>query len=54
MAAHAGCRRAFEVAAHVAGGARQTSVRAGQGEARKLEVVEVHAHPRIHVVALLA
>jgi len=46
--------RIVELPACVAGGTIQRRVRAGQGEAGELQVIELGAHPVVHRVALLA
>ena len=51
MAAHAACRRQCELAACVAGVAIEGSVRAHQGKACELHVVELRAHPVVDGVA---
>lgn len=54
VATRAACRCSFEFAANMTGRALQRCMHASQCKARELQVIEIHAEPRIHVVAFLA
>jgi hypothetical protein len=54
VAAYAGCGRSREFSAHVTGCAIERRVRARQGKASELQMVELRTHPVVHRVALLA
>jgi len=54
VAADASSRRSHEFSARVARVAVQRRVGAGQRESRKLQVIELRAHPVVHAVALFA
>jgi len=54
VAAVASRRRIVELPARVAGGTIEGRVSAGQGEAGKLQVIKLGAHPVVHRVALFA
>lgn len=54
VATDAVCGSDFEIPIHVAGGAVQRGVHAGQGEACKLPMIKRYTQPTVHVMADLA